>query len=117
VDGDRVPMRSRRSVFILVNSLYPHHSGYYEETKQRCFALLAAMYDSGPDSLQFLRTKYGIRYLVLKRNFTSGDSLSLFQPFKDYLAEFRSKIGGGQPYVLGLWNDAAVFQKGNYAVI
>ena len=117
VDGDRVPMRSRRSVFILVNSLYPHHSGYYEETKQRCFALLAAMYDSGPNSLQFLRTKYGIRYLVLKRNFTSGDSLSLFQPFKDYLAEFRSKIGGGQPYVLGLWNDAAVFQKGNYAVL
>ena len=73
--------------------------------------------DSGPNSLQFLRTKYGIRYLVLKRNFTSGNSLSLFQPFKDYLAEFRSKIGGGQPYVLGLWNDAAVFQKGNYAVL
>ena len=44
VDGDRVPMRSRRSVFIIVNSLYPHHSGYYEEAKQRSFALLAAMY-------------------------------------------------------------------------
>ncbi len=117
VDGDRVPMRSRRSVFIIVNSLYPHHSGYYEEAKQRSFALLAAMYDSGPESLQALRRKYGIRYFVLNRNFTSGDSLSWFQPFKDYLAEFRSKIGGGQPYILGLWNDAAVFQKGDYAVL
>jgi hypothetical protein len=117
VDGDRVPMRSRRSVFIIVNSLYPHHSGYYEEAKQRSFALLAAMYDSGPESLQALRRKYGIRYFVLNRNFTSGDSLSWFQPFKDYLAEFRSKIGGGQPYILGLWNDAAVLQKGDYAVL
>jgi hypothetical protein len=117
VDGDRVPMRSRRSVFIIVNSLYPHHSGYYEEAKQRSFALLAAMYDNGPESLQALRRKYGIRYFVLNRNFTSGDSLSWFQPFKDYLAEFRSKIGGGQPYILGLWNDAAVLQKGDYAVL
>ena len=117
VDGDRVPMRSRRSVFIIVNSLYPHHSGYYEEAKQRSFALLAAMYDSGPESLQALRRKYGIRYFVLNRNFTSGDFLSWFQPFKDYLAEFRSKIGGGQPYILGLWNDAAVLQKGDYAVL
>ena len=117
VDGDRVPMRSRRSVFIIVNSLYPHHSRYYEEAKRRSFALLAAMYDSGPESLQALRRKYGIRYFVLNRNFTSGDSLSWFQPFKDYLAEFRSKIGGGQPYILGLWNDAAVLQKGDYAVL
>jgi len=117
VDGDRVPMRSRRSVFIIVNSLYPHHSGYYEESKQRSFALLAAMYDNGPESRQALRRKYGIRYFVLNRNFTSGDSLSWFQPFKDYLAEFRSKIGGGQPYILGLWNDAAVLQKGDYAVL
>ena len=117
VDGDRIPMRSRRSVFILVNSLYPHHSGYYEEAKQRSFALMAAIYDSGPDSLQVLRSKYGIRYFVLNRHFTSEDSLSRFQPFKDYLAEFRSKIGGGQPYILGIWNDAAVFQKGDYAVL
>ena len=51
IDGDRVPMRSRRSVFVIVNSLYPHHSGYYEEAKQRCFALLEAMYDSGPEFL------------------------------------------------------------------
>ncbi len=117
VDGDRVPMRSRRSVFIIVNSLYPHHSGYYEEAKQRSFALLAAMYDSGPDSLQFLRNKYGIRYFVLNKNYSDDDFLLQFQPFKDYLAEFRSKIGGGQPYILGLWNDAAVFQKGDYAVL
>jgi hypothetical protein len=75
------------------------------------------MYDNGPESLQALRRKYGIRYFVLNRNFTSGDSLSWFQPFKDYLAEFRSKIGGGQPYILGLWNDAAVLQKGDYAVL
>ena len=117
VDGDRVPMRSRRSVFIIVNSLYPHHSGYYEEAKQRSFALLAAMYDSGPNSLQFLRNKYGIRYFVLNKNYSDDDFLLQFQPFKDYLAEFRSKIGGGQPYILGLWNDAAVFQKGDYAVL
>jgi hypothetical protein len=116
-DGDRVPMRSRRSVFIIVNSLYPHHSGYYEEAKQRSFALLEAMYDSGPDSLRLLRRKYGIRYFVLNKNFTSGDALPRFQPFKDHLAEFRSKIGDGQPYILGLSNDAAVFQKGDYAVL
>ena len=69
VDGDRVPMRSRRSVFILVNSLYPHHSGYYEETKQRCFALLAAMYDSGPNSLRVLRSEIWNKVFCLEQEF------------------------------------------------
>ena len=73
-DGDRVPMRSRRSVLLIGASLYPYHPGYYEEMKKRFVAVLAATYDSSPDAVQYLRRKYGTS-IYSQREFLSARSV------------------------------------------
>jgi hypothetical protein len=116
-DGDRVPMRSHRSVLLIGGSLFPYHPQYYEEMKKRFVAMLATLYDAGPEALQHLRQQYGVRYYVLNKNLSQPDRWAELEPFKGYRLDFRSKMGANQPYVLGLANNATVFQKGDYSVL
>jgi hypothetical protein len=117
MDGDRVPMRSHRSVLLIGVSIVPYHPRFYDEMKERFLLMLAAQYDSDPKAVQYLRKKYGIRYFVLNKNYSRPDPIEEYQPFKDYLVDFRSKIGEKPPFILSLLNDATVFQKGDYSVL
>ena len=116
-DGDRVPMRSRRSVLLIGASLYPYHPGYYEEMKKRFVAVLAATYDSGPDAVQYLRRKYGTRYYILNENFSRPDPLAELEPFKNYSLDYRSNNKEDQPFILRLAKNATVFHKDDYSVL
>jgi hypothetical protein len=116
-DGDRIPMRSLRSVLLLWASFYPIHPSYYEEMKRRFFKLLAAEYDTGPDALQDLKRAYGVRYFIVHKDLGRNEPFLEFRPFKEYELGLRAKLGEKQPYIRGLAKEATVFQKGDYAVL
>jgi hypothetical protein len=116
-DGDRVPMRSHRSALLIGGSLFPYHPKYYEEMKKRFVAVLATMYDGGPEAVQELRRKYGVRYFILNRNSSRPDPWAELKPFKDYRLDFQSNNRDRQPYILSLANSATVFHKDDYSVL
>ena len=116
-DGDRVPMRSHRSALLIGGSLFPYHPKYYEEMKRRFVAVLAAMYDSGPEAVQDLRRKYGVKYFILNRNFSQPDPWAELKPFKDYSLDYQSNNRERQPFILGFANNATVFHKDDYLVL
>lgn len=116
-DGDRVPMRSHRSALLIGGALFPYHPKYYEEMKRRFVAVLAAMYDSGPEAVQDLRRKYGVKYFILNRNFSQPDPWAELKPFKDYSLDYQSNNRERQPFILGFANNATVFHKDDYLVL
>jgi hypothetical protein len=117
-DGDHVPMRSRRSVLLLESSLYPYYPLFYDEMKDKFEVVLAAMYDTGPESVLALKRKYGARYLLVNNTLSRNGLVTDFQPFKGYELNLRARLGNKLPFVVSLAARAAtVFQKADYSVL
>jgi hypothetical protein len=116
-DGDRVPMRSRRSVLLMNGSIFPYHPIYYEKMKERFLAVLAAMYSSGPEQAIDLRKNFGARYLIVHKDLAKNDPISGLKPFKEYLSISLAKLGKHPSFILANATSLAVFQEGNYSVL
>ena len=116
-DGDRVPMRSRRSALLIKASLFPYHSVYYEEMKRRFGAVLQTRYDPSPDAVQNLRRTYGVRYFIYDNNRSRQDPFAELHPYDRDVARLSAALGDKQSYLSGISKDSAIFRIGDYSVL
>jgi hypothetical protein len=65
--GDEVPLFARRSFVISPAALCPYHSTFHREATARFLAVRDAIYATDWPTVRRLRTRYGVRFLIVNR--------------------------------------------------
>jgi hypothetical protein len=105
-DTGDIPLRSRRRVLLIAESIYPCHKEFYEEMKRRYIDVLRSLTAADFGPILELRKAYGADYLVITDVLTSGrDALRTTSTFAD---EYR-RIGAHEPIVRKLPGEVIVY--------
>lgn len=116
-DGDRIPMRSQRSVLLMNPSFFPYHPNYYGPNVRKLEAVMGALYDPTPSGAVALRDEYRVRYLLVEQTLGSSDPLFKQRPFVESFARWNSRLSGRQAYVLSAPPNSIVFREGSYLLL
>jgi hypothetical protein len=105
-DTGDIPLRSRRRVLLIGESIYPCHKEFYEEMKRRYVDVLRSLTAADPGPILNLRKVYEADYLVVTDVLTNGrDALRTTSTFAD---EYR-RIGTHEPVIRKLPREVIVY--------
>ena len=116
-DGDRITMRSQRSVMLMNASFFPYHPDYYGPNLRKLDAVMGALYDPTPRGAIALRDDYRIRYLIVDRGLGRSDPLLKKKPFERSFARWQKRLDGRAAYVLAPPPGVVVFREDDYALL
>jgi hypothetical protein len=115
-DASHVPLRTRRSVLVAMETSLPYYTGYYRVMAERLSAVLVATYALHLEEADALHTRYGVDvFLVNRRRYAAGSGY--FAPFHDPL---RHRVAQGQQQGFILLDppaDRLLFRQGDYAIV
>jgi hypothetical protein len=113
---DNVPLLSRRSALITLETQQAFHQRYADEMRRRFKALAAAYYAENVAALRQLHDEFGVTHLVIDKTYLANPP-PYAQPFDQWARVARQSLGSAEPAVLHQPERAVVFRQGDLFVL
>ena len=114
---DNVPYVARRQAFATYETHQAFHTRYTLEMRRRVDAVIDAYFATTPEPLVRLRREFGVTHLLIDLDMLGRRSATYFKPFDQRIDEAVARLGNQEPEVVRQLGNAAVFQRGQIAVL
>jgi hypothetical protein len=96
-DMDSIPYLTNHQVLVSRETHQAFHRAYADEMRRRVRAIIAALYDPNPESLQSLIKTYGVTHLIISDSLYGRAEPVYFAPFDADIRAARQKMGNSTP--------------------
>ena len=114
---NNVPYVARRTALAAQETHQVFHAGYALEMRRRVNAVIDAYFATTPEPLVRLRREFGVTHLLIDLDMLGRRSATYFKPFDRRIDEAVARLGNQEPEVVRQLGNAAVFQRGQMAVL